>query len=232
MKPSIWVIIPAAGKGARFNIDQPKQYFPLLGSTVLQQTLKRFLLREDIKGIVLALSAEDIQRIDYPEFKKVTIVVGGADRASSVYNAITALENLVEKGDLVAVHDAARPCIRQSSLNCLFEEAMKHEVGAILACLATDTVKYVNGHVIEKTLDRNHVWAAQTPQVFQYELLRRAFEFCQKRQLSITDESSAVELLGLQPIVVEGRKDNIKITYEYDLELAAFFLGNIQKEDD
>lgn len=232
MKPSIWVIIPAAGKGARFNSILPKQYYPLMGLSVLQQTLKRFLSRKDIKGIVLALNKEDIDHLFYPEFESLKLVIGGDDRASSVYNAMLALEGLVEKDDLIAVHDAARPCIRQSSLNQLFDEACKHASGVILACSATDTVKYVNDRVIEKTLDRDHVWTAQTPQVFRYQLLRHALEFAKSHNISITDEASAVELLGVKPLVMQGRKDNIKITYEEDLGWAEFFLGNIQKEND
>lgn len=232
MKPSIWVIIPAAGKGSRFSLDRPKQYYPLMGLSVLQQTIKRFLQRKDIKGIVLALNTEDIPHVSFPEFKDINIVAGGTDRAASVYNAILSLEDRVDANDLIAVHDAARPCIRQSSLSDLFEQAFRQPSGAILASLATDTIKSVNDHVIEKTLDRNHIWAAQTPQVFQYQLLRRALEFAKSEDIPITDEASAVELLGIKPVVVQGRKDNIKITYEDDLDLAAFFLDKIQKEND
>jgi 2-C-methyl-D-erythritol 4-phosphate cytidylyltransferase len=232
MKPSIWVIIPAAGKGTRFNSERPKQYCSLMGLSVLQQTLKRFQLRSDIKGMVLALSSDDIQQYSYPEFEGIKIVLGGIDRASSVYNAMVALESMVEQDDLIAVHDAARPCIRQSSLNALFVQAYQHPDGVILASLATDTIKYVNADFIEKTLDRNHVWSAQTPQIFRYDLLRQALEFAKSQQVAITDEASAVELLGFKPMVVQDRKDNIKITYEEDLELAAFFLDKIQKEND
>lgn len=233
MKKPIWVVIPSAGQGRRFGSPIPKQYLNLLGRTVLEQTLARFLCRSDLAGIVVAVSGDDVARArtDLPE--KVFVVEGGVDRTASVFNALSFLKSLAGEDDLVAVHDAARPCIRQSSLDYLFSIASANPDGALLAQLATDTIKWAdNDSHVSETLDRSRIWLAQTPQIFPFHLLYQALLEVRSRALVITDESSAVEALGKKPSLVNGPRDNIKITMPEDLLLAAYFLQKILEEND
>ena len=233
MSAKLWVIIPSAGRGKRFGSSIPKQYHPLLNKTVLQHTIGRFIDRDDVAGIVIATASDDqyIQQ-QLPSHVQLFVVEGGEERSDSVLNALTFLESLASANDLVAVHDAARPCVRTSSLNQLFARAKSVEHGAILALPATDTVKFVESGHIEKTVDRDRVWMAQTPQVFPFTLLFSAMQSAKQSQQSVTDEASAVELMGVSPVVVEGKRDNIKITSAEDLALAEWFLKAIVEEGD
>ena len=153
---------------------------------------------------------------------------GGKERSDSVFNALTYLSQLAEfqKQDLVAVHDAARPCVLQHDLDVLFEKARQNADGAILAAAATDTIKQYSTEFaqISATLNRSTIAMAQTPQVFQASRLIEALSYCAKNGIAVTDESSAMEKLGMQPQLVFGSKSNIKITTSDDLALAAFYL--------
>lgn len=232
MTPPLWVVIPAAGKGSRFGGPVPKQYLPLNGSTVLEQTLSRFSCRKDVTGIVIAVAADDndITRLVLPP--GVHCVEGGKERADSVRSALQFLIQQTGEHCLVAVHDAARPCVRQSALNKLFAAAQSAKAGAILALPATDTVKQVEGLKITATIDRKSIWLAQTPQVFSAAALLSALEEADAMGVAVTDEASAIERTGVFPEVVPGSADNIKITSPGDLELAEFFLKRIREEGD
>lgn len=232
MSTPLWVIIPSAGKGKRFGSSVPKQYQPLLNTTVLQNTLNRFTSRSDVCGIVLAVASDDEYIKSLPSHPLVHIVQGGKERSDSVLNALNYLHNLVAENTLIAVHDAARPCIRKSSLDRLFEVARSAEAGAIMALAATDTVKLVDMQKIKKTIDRNQIWLAQTPQVFPFKMISTALKMARAKGMLVTDEASAIELMGLSPIVVSGRQDNIKITNTEDLALATFLLTHILEEQD
>ena len=232
MSAALWVIIPSAGKGKRFGSSTPKQYQTLLNSTVLQHALNRFDSRDDVSGIVLAVAPDDENIKSLSISSKVHVVEGGQERSDSVLNALIYLQTLIGENDLIAVHDAARPCIRKSSLDQLFEVSRSADSGAILALPATDTIKVAIAGQIEKTIDRNQVWMAQTPQVFSYKLLYSALVQAKENNTPVTDEASAIEMMGLKPAVVPGKKDNIKITSSEDLALAAFFLNKIIEEHD
>ena len=121
------------------------------------------------------------------------------------------------------MHDAARPCITATDIHHLIDSLSNDDVGGILALSSHDTLKNVHGNTILGTLDRSHIWRALTPQMFRYGLLKSALEAAQGNP-AITDEASALELLGLQPKIVEGRPDNIKITRPEDLALAHFYM--------
>lgn len=225
---AIWLIIPAAGSGKRFSIDKPKQYYPLLGKTVLEQTVLRFSQRADIKGIVLAVAEEDawIQSIHLTE--KTHCVIGGAERANSVKAALDYLQDYAKADDLVAVHDAARPCIRQSLLDTLFAQARSESAGILPVMMVKETVKRVRHGRIIDSLNRDEIALAQTPQVFPFSLLQQALA----TQVLVTDDASAVELLGLQPRVIAGDSLNIKITLADDLAIAETNLSRIWQEND
>jgi 2-C-methyl-D-erythritol 4-phosphate cytidylyltransferase len=231
MTQNLWVVIPSAGKGTRFGASTPKQYHHIDGKTVLEHTIDLFIHRIDVIGIVLAVSRDEYVLHAIPHYEKVSVVEGGEDRAASVFNALIFLADKVSNDDLIVVHDAARPCTRHSCINKLFKVARENKEGAILALPATDTIKWVSDGVIEKTLVREQIFLAQTPQVFTYLLLKDALTQAMLNNIKVTDDASAIENIGVNPQVVIGNKENIKITTPDDLALAAFFLKRIQKGD-
>jgi len=219
----LWAVIPAAGIGTRMQSSLPKQYLTLNGRTVLDQTIKRLLDTRLFHKVVVALHADDQwwPQSDYVESPLIETVVGGVHRSDSVLCALDALNQYAEDSDWVLVHDAARPCVRHLDILRLIEAVSHHPVGGILARPIADTIKFVERTSIRTTQDREHLWRALTPQMFRLNELRLAL---QQANHQITDESSAIEALGKQPIVVTGHADNIKITEPEDLALAEIFL--------
>jgi 2-C-methyl-D-erythritol 4-phosphate cytidylyltransferase len=223
--PKFWAIVPAAGVGKRMNADRPKQYLLLAGKTVLEHTLSRLLQAEVFSAISVAISAEDPYwpELAISQHAKVVTAAGGKERADSVLSAMQAIEEMAHEEDWVLVHDAARPCLTCTDIHHLIASLQHDAVGGILALPSHDTLKSVAGMDITSTLDRRQVWRALTPQMFRYGLLRSALR-THEGSLAITDEASALELQGLQPKIVAGRPDNIKITQPEDLALAHFYL--------
>lgn len=225
MTQRFWAIVPAAGVGKRMNADRPKQYLTLAGQTVLEHSLTRLLHANVFTNIVVAISAEDPYWSDLPLAKDKTIIraEGGKERADSVLSALDSIKNQAADKDWVLVHDAARPCITVADIQHLIDTLKDDPVGGILALASADTLKRVNNTRIIETVNRSHIWRALTPQMFPYGLLRQALQNTAGNP-AITDEASALELQGLQPKIVEGRPDNIKITRPEDLALAQFYL--------
>lgn len=221
-----WIVVPAAGIGARMGAAFPKQYLPLVGKTVIEHTLERLLALPDVAGVYLVLGAEDTYWGDLPlaQDKRITRVVGGVERCDSVLNALTQLQIKASPNDWVLVHDAARPCIHAHSILQLIEQVKNHPVGGILGVPVSDTLKQVADSVIHSTADRRLLWQAQTPQMFRLGLLSDCLQRALAEGKVITDESSALECYGYQPLMVQGRSDNIKITRPEDLAIAAMLL--------
>ena len=230
--PRYWFVIPAAGIGSRMGADKPKQYLMLGDKTILEHTLLRILTLPNVAGIVVPLSSEDnywtsLTILQHP---LVHTIHGGANRAESVLSGLNYLVDKAHALDWVLVHDAARPCVTQSSIQKLCDELADSNVGGILAVPVSDTLKQItNKNEIQTTVDRGPLWQAQTPQLFRYKLLRDCLVQTLANNETITDESSAVELCGYKPQVVEGRNDNIKITRPDDLLLAEFILQQQEK---
>lgn len=232
-KQNIWVIIPAAGVGRRMGTDTPKQYLLLNEKTVIEHTLDVFNTHDSISEIVVAVSKEDEywSGLNIDLSKPLHIVNGGEERCDSVLNGLKFLENKAEVNDWVLVHDAARPCLRNEDLTLLLETLEENEVGGILAVPVRDTMKRSIGeNIIKETVERENLWHALTPQMFRYGLLKDALVSALNNNEVITDEASAIELAGYQPILVEGHSDNLKITRPEDLALAAFFLRQVDLE--
>jgi 2-C-methyl-D-erythritol 4-phosphate cytidylyltransferase len=230
--PAFWFVVPAAGSGSRMQSSIPKQYLPLCHKTVLDQTLSCLLSVPDTAGIVLVLSADDsyFVRSVFASHPKICRVDGGQERADSVLAGLKFLENKVADDDWVLVHDAARPCVTQESIETLKNELVDNHVGGILAIPVADTLKVVDSkNSILKTIDRSSLWQAQTPQMFRYALLLAALEKAKVNQQAVTDEASAIELAGLSARIIVGSSDNIKITRPADLDMAEFILQK-QKE--
>ena len=205
--------------------DRPKQYLELAGKTVIEQTLFRLLETKVFSGIAVAISVEDPYwpELDISKHPDVLTAPGGKERADSVLSGLRMLSPKATDRDWVLVHDAARPCITRSDIHLLINQLQTDAVGGILALSSHDTLKNVLDNNILGTLDRRHIWRALTPQMFRYGMLKTALEESVGNP-AVTDEASALELKGLQPKIVEGRPDNIKITRPEDLALAQFYL--------
>lgn len=220
MSRQIVAVIPASGIGSRMNAPLPKQYLPLLGKTILEHTVSLFLEHHQIDKIVIAVSAEDsyYQALDLLRSPKIQFVLGGETRAHSVFNAL----QTIDEDAWVLVHDAARPCLKRSDLDKLLQ--ITNEQGAILATPAIDTMKRAENGMISHTEDRSTLWHALTPQFFSVKLLKHALHRAFEKGESVTDEASAMELMGYHPLLIAGRSDNLKITRPEDLALAEFYL--------
>ncbi len=221
----IWGVVPAAGVGKRMQSDRPKQYLELAGKTVIEHTLLRLLQAKVFTAIAVAISAEDPYwpELDISKNPAILTAPGGKERADSVLSALRTIRKQASDNDWVLVHDAARPCITSADIHLLIDLLQTDDVGGILALSSHDTLKNVQGNRILDTLDRTKIWRALTPQMFRYGMLKAALEEAEGNP-AVTDEASALELKGLQPKIVEGRPDNIKITRPEDLALAQFYL--------
>lgn len=224
-----WAVIPAAGVGSRMQADLPKQYLQLHDKTILGHTLQRFLDEPSIHGIVVVISDGDpywpaiAQSLS--AHKPVLVASGGQERCDSVFNGLQVLADRIGADDWVLVHDAARPCLTRQDIEHLVTELSADGVGGILARQVHDTMKRDNGAgVIAETVERRGLWHALTPQMFRFHVLYQALEQALEDGYHVTDEASAIEHLGLNVRLVEGRPENIKITRPEDLRLAELYL--------
>jgi 2-C-methyl-D-erythritol 4-phosphate cytidylyltransferase len=227
-EPRFWAVVPAAGVGSRMAASCPKQYLQLADKTVIEQTLSTLLSEERLETIAVAISADDSY---WESFEKrlpsrVQTVEGGKERADSVLSGLKFLAEQADDNDWVLVHDAARPCVSQDEICRLIDQLQDDSVGGILALPLHDTLKQADNGLIEKTIDRQKIWRALTPQLFRFGLLKKALETALETGAAVTDEASAIELLGYHPKLVVGEPRNIKITRPADLYLAAFYLEN------
>jgi len=225
------VVVPAAGSGTRMAADRPKQYLSLGNSTVLEITLCRLLAHPKIKSVIVALSASDEYWAGtrYASDDRVTTVVGGSERAESVFACLEELLQSTESqaDPWILVHDAARPCISHEELDFIFDSLKVTDHGLVLGVRIGDTVKSTGtGATIAETVDRSSLWLAHTPQVFKLRELHLALTACIKENRLVTDEASAMEVMGKAPKMILGSPFNIKITTAVDLQLAELFLEN------
>ncbi|MBT3813327.1 MAG: 2-C-methyl-D-erythritol 4-phosphate cytidylyltransferase [Gammaproteobacteria bacterium] len=222
-----WGIVPAAGVGKRMQADRPKQYLPLNNITVIEQTLTRLLEVKSISAVVVAISKEDPYwpTLEISSNPRIYTAAGGKERADSVLSALNSIADKADDNDWVLVHDAARPCITKSDVEYLINELQDHPVGGILGLASHDTLKSVDNNLaISGTVDRSKIWRAFTPQMFRYAALKHALQEAADKGWIMTDDASAMELQGMQPKIIAGRADNLKITRPEDLALAQFYL--------
>lgn len=227
-----WLIVPAAGVGRRFGGDVPKQYLRLAGKTIAEHTLERLLLLADVAAIVVAINPRDQYwaRLPVAADPRIRTVAGGDERAESVHHALESLTGEAAADDWVLVHDLVRPCVCLADVEKLMAMVATDPVGGILAAPVRDTIKTVSSEDeqgarrILHTQSREHLWAAQTPQMFRYGLLCAALARAATAGITATDEAAAVEHLGHSARIVEGRADNIKITGPDDLTIAEAIL--------
>jgi 2-C-methyl-D-erythritol 4-phosphate cytidylyltransferase len=216
-------LVPAAGFGARMGHELPKQYLPLAGQPMIAHALGTLCSSPDISMVFVVLAPDDklFHTYDWSRFgdKLQPLFCGGRRRSDTVLNGLIASE--LEPDDWVLVHDAARPCLTQTHLSRLIADVRDDEVGGILAVPVADTLKRADdlGRILG-TESRDHLWQAQTPQMFRAGLLAQALQQPDR----FTDEASAVEALGMQPKLVVGESSNFKVTYPQDMLLAELLL--------
>jgi len=226
----LWLVIPAAGSGQRMGADLPKQYLTINQKTIIEHTLNLFLKRQDIASVIVCLASDDDiwPSLACASEPKIIATDGGETRAQSVLNGLDRLSELADNDDWVLVHDAARPCLKDDVLQNLIDQLIDEPVGGILAVPAKDTLKQSNAlecALIQSTLNRQHIWQAQTPQMFRYKLLKDALRQALDARIDITDEASALESAGYQPRLIEGDSCNLKVTTPDDLIFAEFLLN-------
>jgi len=232
---STYAIIVSAGKGVRMNGATPKQYLPLQGMPIFCHTVLAFERCPEVDHIVLLVPDQDIEFCHERLFSHMTlntpvrILSGGKRRQDSVFNGILSID---DPGSIVVIHDGVRPLIRSEMIaQCIM---VAQSTGAcILGIPLQDTLKRVDSHDrIQGTIDRSGLWLAQTPQVFQYRLIREAHEAARQEGIDVTDDAALLERMGVPIRVLKGSKDNIKITTRKDLILAEALLGKVNTEDD
>jgi len=220
-------VIVAAGKGARMGANADKLFLEVAGRPVVAHTWLRFdaapcideiilVVREGMEGEFGALASQ------LALTKRFRLVRGGKERQDSVWNGLAALG---EGTEVVAIQDGARPCASVELITATVQAA--REVGAAVAAQrVTDTIKESDGGtLIARTIDRGRLWAVQTPQTFRVEVIRRALAEVRRRQLLVTDDTAACELIGQAVRLVQGTSPNPKVTVPGDLAYVALLLG-------
>jgi 2-C-methyl-D-erythritol 4-phosphate cytidylyltransferase len=229
---STFALIPAAGSGSRIAGTVAKQYLALAGRPMLWHAVHAVCVPQ-VEAIFVVLAPGDraFASHDWSAFggKVEPLYCGGASRRDSVYNGLIAAMAAVDADDWVLVHDAARPCLPREDLERLLSECCSDALGGLLAWPVSDTVKRAEtDHAgiarAAATEDRSSLWLAQTPQMFRAGLLAQALQRAGSAA-AVTDEASAVELLGLKPRLVRGSRDNIKVTYAEDVAIAEAILA-------
>jgi len=225
------VIVPAAGAGKRFGGNESKVFAKLNESPLFIKTLELFVNRPDVCQTILAIAPDDMEQLKgkyaaHIGLMGIRVVEGGAERYETVQKALAVVS---DQADLVAVHDAVRPCVAQEWIDRVFAKA-EQTGAAILACPLHGTLKRADksGRVTE-TVDRQGLWEAQTPQVFRRQLLIDAYAAIDQVPKPITDDAQVVEASGQPVWVVEGDPRNIKITTRGDLALAAALIKSLPK---
>lgn len=218
-------IIPAAGNGARMGADIPKQYLKLNDLALIQHSIQTLEQSAHIHSVHVVLNADDVHWHDANIVcgeKTYAHTCGGATRAETVLNGLRAMRSVAADEDWVLVHDAARPGLNQTLLNTLIARLRDDAVGGLLAMPLADTLKQADAtQHVKKTIPREQLWQAQTPQMFKLGVLIDALTRFDGQP---TDEAQAIEALGLQPTLVPGALRNLKITYPQDLAVVGALL--------
>jgi len=228
-----WAVIPAAGFGTRMQADTPKQYLNINHKTILEHTLERFCSHPKIEGVVVTISGKDEvwKTLGISSHPKITVAEGGVERCHSVLNGLRALSDKANINDWVLVHDAARPCLRKEDIDRLIDKLDEHDVDGLWGLPVKDTMKRADRTcTVQETIDRENMWHALTPQMFHLGVLTDSLENALSKDMLVTDEAQAIELIGLHPVLIEGHSDNIKITRNHDLALAELYLSQQERE--
>jgi len=225
---SVYAVIVAGGNSVRFGGDLPKQFKEICGRPMLAWTVEKFQKADSIDNIIIVAPEDSLvyvseNIIDPYDFDKVTkIVAGGKTRQESVYNGLQALPISTE---FVAIHDGARPLVKTEDINRVIDVA-ERDNSAILAIPVADTLKRVVDTYIITTVNREQLFCAQTPQVFQYDLIIEAHkDLAKNADNSLTDDAQLIESRGFKVKIVEPTGLNLKITTQQDMDVAEAILG-------
>lgn len=244
----IWAVVPAAGSGTRLPSNFPKQYLQLKGKSILQRAIDTLLQLNNLKGVVVVLAPNDKLWAELPasDNPKILTVPGGNTRAESVVAGLDVVCKASQNDAMVLVHDAARALTALSDMERLIEQVLKApDQGGMLASRVQDTLKRALSQsesaqsdqrsaypCIGKTVSRDDLWHAQTPQMFRARDLRAAL-LDQQDAVSrgeITDEACAMEKVGCSPVLVEALRPNFKITRATDLDMALALIELSERE--
>ena len=223
----LFALVPCAGVGERSGADRPKQYVALTGRPMAAHALEALQAVPELDGLLVVLAPDDVHfdtlMPGFPAPGRWVARCGGASRADTVLAGLRALRGRgASDADWVLVHDAARCLVQPQWVQRLIEACRDDPVGGLLAVPLADTLKDSQGPRVAATVSRSGKWVAQTPQMFRLGLLQSALE---QGRAGVTDESSAVEALGLQPLLVAGDMENFKVTYPGDFLLAERLLA-------
>jgi 2-C-methyl-D-erythritol 4-phosphate cytidylyltransferase len=236
-------LLPTAGTGSRLGGELPKQFQLLAGKPMVSYALNAFNENSHIESIWIGVSPGFI---DNPVLKMIAssranirvVPTGGPTRQETVRNTLAAmLQSGIPDDDWILVHDAARPGITPALINQLISSVSNSSSGGILAVPLADTLKLadldsvVAGNIphAEKTIPRDHLWQAQTPQMFGLKQLQDALENAIRLEADVTDEASAIELAGIKPLLIEGAARNFKVTHPADWDLMQLLLSSSAK---
>jgi 2-C-methyl-D-erythritol 4-phosphate cytidylyltransferase len=231
MSKNVAVIICAAGASKRFGGKRKKPFVDVEGRAVFLRSVEIFSNREDVKQILLAIAPEDEELVNVKwgpnlKFFNVKICFGGAERFDTVQKGLELIKDDIE---LIAVHDAVRCCVKEEWIDKVIAEAAKTGA-AILACPVVATLKEAKDNEIIQTVDRAGLYEAQTPQVFETSLLKKAYANLKNLDKNkISDDSQLVEAIGEKVSIVETDSSNIKITHKADLAIAEAILKSRPK---
>ena len=220
------VVIVAAGTGSRMNMGINKQFIKLEGKEIIAYTIEKFYNNSNIEDIVVVVKEDESEFfkkeiLDKYNFKNVKIAYGGKERQDSVYNGLKLLD---EKCDVVLIHDGARPFVSDKIIDKSIEEAKEHKA-IVVGVPVKDTIKVIdNDKNIVDTPNRSVLWAVQTPQTFDYNILIDAYKDAFKNGFYGTDDAMLVERIGYKVKMLEGSYNNIKITTQEDLNIGSQIL--------
>ncbi len=232
-KSKMFALIPAAGSGERMGAGLPKQYLALAGKPLLYHAAGRLCGHPAIERVFVVLAQADayFAARDWKpyEAKLTPLYCGGATRAASVFNGLLAARDEIGAADWVLVHDAVRPCLSPLALDRLISTLRDDQTGGLLALPVVDTLKRgdTDAYVV-RSEPRENLWQAQTPQMYRYRLLLEALRAIDPE--AATDDSGAIEQLGLRPKMVMGDARNLKVTYPQDFALAEVILESMARE--
>jgi len=231
MSKNVAAIICAAGPGTRFGGKRKKPFVDVAGRAVFVRSVELFANRDDVKQILLAITPEEEELVNVKwganlAFYNVKICFGGAERFDTVKKALKLVKDDI---DLIAIHDAVRCCVKAKWIDEVIAAAAQTGA-AILACPIAATIKEVKDNTILQTVDRSGLWEAQTPQVFETSLLKKAYENLEAVDKNeISDDSQLVEALGQKVTIVRTDPSNIKITRKSDIAIAEAILKSRPK---
>jgi len=226
-------LLPTAGSGSRLGGDLPKQFQTLAGKPMLAYAIEAFQNTPEIHSIWVGINPHFAHNPILNQLKQNTkslafLPTGGTTRQETVKNTLEAmLQGGVAEDDWVLVHDAARPGITTDLIQKLIKAVVENNSGGLLALPVADTLKRADLSSVvasqyakaETTISRNHLWQAQTPQMFALKTLHDALEEAIRNEADVTDEASAMELLGEKPLLIEGATRNFKVTHPADWDL-------------